>query len=189
MSQQDRQKWNQKYSENEKFLSYRPAAQMVEEYYHKCGGKKVLDLACGAGRHTLFLSKRDFLVDAVDISDVALNHLGDQINENVTLIEEDLDGFVPLKEHYDLIIMTNFLDRDLINRSKESLKVGGLFIVETYMEDEKNEKEGYNPDFLLQVEELKRIFSEYEVLAYDESWNETYEKYRMKKQAIVVRKL
>ncbi len=189
MSKQDRQKWNKKYSENEKFLSYRPAAQMVEEYFHKCGGKKVLDLACGAGRHTLFLSKRSFLVDAVDISDVALEHLRNQINENVTLIEEDLDSFVPQKEYYDFIIMTNFLDRALISRAKESLKVGGLFVIETYMEDEENEKEGYNPDFLLQKEELKHIFSEYEILAYDESWNETYEKHRMKKQAITVRKI
>lgn len=188
MSQQDREKWNKKYLENEKFLSYRPVTPMVEEYYHKCGGKKVLDLACGAGRHTLFLSKRDYRVDAVDISDVALNHLRKQINENVTLIEEDLDTFIPPKESYDLVIMTNFLDRDLISRAKESLKVGGLFIVETYMEDAENEKKGYNPDFLLQKNELKDIFSSYELLTYDESWNETYEKHRMKKQAIVVRK-
>ncbi len=188
MAEQDKVKWDKKYSENTEFLSYRSAAQMVEEYYHCCGGKRVLDLACGAGRHALFLSKRDYLVDAVDISPVALNHLRQQINDNVTLIEADLDTYIPQKESYDLVIMTNFLDRDLIRRAKEALKVGGLFIVETYMEDEANEKEGYNPDFLLQPQELKQIFSDYEIVAYDESWNESYEKRRMKKQAITVRK-
>ena len=189
MSLEDKQKWNKKFAENEEYLTYRPPAPMVEEYYHKCGGKNVLDLACGTGRHTLFLSKRNYLVDAVDISDVALNHLKPQINENATLIEADLDTYTPKKEQYNLVIMTNYLDRDLISRAKESLKVGGTFIVETYMEDEANEKVGYNPAFLLQKEELKSIFSEYELLAYEESRNETYEKRRMKKQAIAVRKV
>jgi len=190
MADKDRVKWNKKFSENEAFLAPRPIAEMVEEFYHKCGGKKVLDLACGAGRHTQFLSKRAYLVDAVDISDIALDYLRPLVNENVTLIEADLDTYVPEKRDYDLIIMTNFLDRALITRAKEALKVGGFFIVETYMEDEANEKEGYNPDFLLQKEELKSIFSQgYEILAYDRFWNEPYEKRRMKKQAITVRKL
>ena len=189
MAQKDKEKWNKKYQENETLLTYRSAAQMVEECYHKCGGKKVLDLACGTGRHALFLSKRDYEVDAVDISEVALNHLREQANEKVNVIEADLDSYTPDKEAYDLIIMTNFLDRDLIRRAKDAVNEGGLFIVETYMEDEANEKEDYNPEFLLQKEELKAIFSDYKVLDYEESWNESYETYRMKKQAIVVRKV
>jgi SAM-dependent methyltransferase len=190
MSQQDKEKWNKKFSEHEEFLSHRPVAEFVERYYHQCGGKRVLDLACGAGRHTLFLSKRGYRVDAVDISDVALNYVASKANDNTTLIEEDLDTYMPKKEHYDLIIMTNFLDRSLIERAKEALKEGGIFVVETYMEDEKNEKEGYNPDFLLQDAELKDIFSQgYELLAYETFWNESYEKRRMKKQAIAVRKI
>ena len=188
MAQKDREKWDQKYADMPDLLIHRPPAKLVEEYYHTSAGKSVLDVACGGGRHTIFLSKRGFFVDAVDISPVALEKLALEANENVSIIEADLDTFTPQKQ-YDLVIMTNFLDRDLIERIKSSLKEGALFIIETYMQHPSNEKKDANPLFLLQPKELLEIFKDgYEVLAYEESDNETYEKNRMKKEAIAVRK-
>jgi hypothetical protein len=85
--------------------------------------------------------------------------------------------------------MTNFLDRDLIVRCYEALKDGGIFVVEPYMEDDENEKKDSNPDFLLKEDELILMFyNGFKRLEYEEFWNEDYEKYRMKKQAIAVQK-
>ncbi len=191
MSQKDRIKWNKKFSEMPDLLAPRPPAELVEKYLHEAPGKNALDLACGGGRHTLFLSDHGFHVDAVDISAVVLEKLSKRVDpERVTLIEADLDAFDLHEAKYDLIVKTNYLDRGLIARAKKALKKGGIFIVETYLADAENEKKDSNPDFLLQKGELKEIFSEgFEILEYREFWNESYEKYRMKKAAIAVRKL
>ena len=191
MSQKDRTKWNRKFSEMPDLLAPRPPAELVEKYLHEASGKNALDLACGGGRHTLFLSEHGFQVDAVDISAVALEKLSMRVDmERVSLIEADLDDFVLHEGKYDLIVKTNYLDRGLITRAKKALKQGGIFIVETYLADAENEKKDSNPDFLLQKDELPRIFSEgFEILEYREFWNEPYEKYRMKKAAIAARKL
>ena len=189
MAEKDKLKWDEKYKQKPDLLEARPVSRFVEKYYDVCEGKQALDVACGSGRHTLFLSEKGFSVDSVDISSVALEKLSQQVNDSVNIIQADLDTFVPKREFYDLIVMTNFLDRDLIARCCDGLKDGGIFIIETYMEDDENEKKDSNPDFLLYEEELIRLFiAGYKRIDYDEFWNENYEKYRMKKQAIVVQK-
>ncbi|MBD3801109.1 MAG: methyltransferase domain-containing protein [Campylobacterales bacterium] len=190
MAQKDKEKWDKKYTEMEGLLERRPPSELVSAHTAEAPGTKALDLACGGGRHSLYLAERGFTVDAVDISTVALAALREKADlEHINLVEADLDTFVPEREAYDMIVKTNFLDRDLIGRAKVALKPGGIMVVETYMADEGNEKPDSNPDFLLQKEELKSLFGEgFTVLEYKEFWNEPHEKYRMKKQAIAVRK-
>lgn len=190
MSQQDRVKWDKKYTEMEGLLAPRPPSALVSTYAAQSPDKRALDLACGGGRHALYLAEQDFSVDAVDISTVALDALRPAADSAaITIIEADLDTFTPQKDTYDLIVKTNYLDRPLIERAKAALKPGGIFIVETYMADPGNEKPDSNPDFLLGKEELLTLFGEgYEILDYQEGWNEPHEKYRMKKQGIAVRK-
>ncbi|WP_345986930.1 methyltransferase domain-containing protein [Sulfurimonas sp. HSL1-2] len=190
MAQKDKEKWDKKYTEMEGLLERRPPSELVSKHAAEAPGARALDLACGGGRHSLYLADRGFTVDAVDISTVALAALREKADlGHINLIEADLDTFVPDAGAYDMIVKTNFLDRDLIGRAKAALRPGGIMVVETYMADEGNEKPDSNPDFLLQKEELKSLFGEgFTVLEYKEFWNEPYEKYRMKKQAIAVRK-
>ncbi|MEJ2469225.1 MAG: methyltransferase domain-containing protein [Campylobacterales bacterium] len=190
MSLKDKEKWDKKYTETEELLAKRPPSDLVSGFYAEAPGKHALDLACGGGRHTLFLADKGFDVDAVDISTVALEALREKAGpDQINIIEADLDTFAPEAGAYDLIVKTNFLDRDLIERSKAALKPGGIMIVETYMTDEGNEKPNSNPAFLLQKDELLSLFDKgFSVLEYKEFWNEPHEKYRMKKQAIAVRK-
>ena len=189
MAQQDKEKWDKKFQDKPDLLEPRPPARYVSDFHNLCEGKHALDLACGGGRHTLFLSEKGFTVDAVDISTVALEKLAKKVGDSVNLIEADLDEFTPDCNYYDMIVMTNFLDRDLISRCYEALKDGGIFVIETYMEDDDNEKKDSNPNFLLKEDELIMMFyNDSKRLDYDEFWNEDFEKYRMKKQAIAVQK-
>ena len=190
MSRKDKEKWDKKYTEMAGLLDKRPPSELVGGFYSEAPGTRALDLACGGGRHALFLAEKGFDVDAVDISTVALDALRSHTGlERINIIEADLDSFVPEIGAYDLIVKTNYLDRDLIERAKKALKPGGIMIVETYMIDEGNEKPDSNPAFLLQKDELPGFFKEgYTVLSYKEFWNEPHEKYRMKKQAIAVKK-
>lgn len=190
MALKDKVKWDKKYSEMAGLLETRPPSELVSGFFESAPGKRALDLACGGGRHSLFLADQGFNVDAVDISAVALEALRTKADpDRINIVEADLDTYTPGISVYDLIVKTNFLDRALIERAKAALTTGGIMIVETYMADEANEKPDSNPDFLLQKEELLSLFSDgFEILEYKEFWNEPHEKYRMKKQAIAVRK-
>ncbi len=167
----------------------RPPAEIVAAHYAKAPVKHALDLACGSGRHTLFLTENGFAVDAVDISAVALETLSQQTQErSANILEADLDTFTPEDGVYGLAVMTNYLDRALIERAKTALVSGGIFIIETYMAHPDNEKTDSNPDFLLAEKELQTVFRDWEILEYREFWNETFEKYRMRKQAVAAKK-
>ena len=195
MSEADKKKWDQKYKDKPQLLEFREASDVVKRFAFNGKGQTALDLACGTGRNTLHLANEHFEVDAVDIAAVALDTLyadasGRGLLEYVKPLLLDLDDFTPESERYDVIVMCNFLDRLLIERTKVGLKRGGLYIVETYMADVENEKKDSMASNLLQAGELKEIFAEsFKVIYYDEHENERHEMYKMKKQVIVVEKL
>lgn len=194
MSDQDRQKWDEKYRKKRELLKPRDASANIKQFVEPTVDAKALDLACGAGRNAIYLAKLGYEVDAFDIAAAALDALVEEAHReevyglvNAELV--DLDTFTPAQESYDLIIMMNFLDRALLERAKFGLKSGGLFIVETYMDDDANEKESSSAENVLREGELKTLFGEgWELLYYDEFENEVYELYRMQKQVIVARK-
>lgn len=195
MSRSDHEKWTRKYEAKPQLLEFREPSALVARYALRGEGARALDLACGAGRNTLALAKEHYEVDAVDIAEAAVEAMMVTmmqygVQEYVAPICRDLDDFEVQADHYDLIVMTNYLDRGLIERCKTGLKKEGLFIVETYMVDETNEKKGSDLSNLLQPQELKEIFRDgFSVLEYAEFENEPHEIYRMKKQSIVVKKL
>ncbi len=195
MSVKDREKWDKKYVIKPQLLMPREASGVLKKYMISGAGKSALDLACGAGRNSCYLARLGYKVDAVDIAEIALKSLEKEaltlgVLENIALSLEDLDTFSPKIDTYSLIIMMNYLDRDLIERTKAALKIGGHYIVETYMVDAANEKENSDQNNLLKPQELKDIFSDgFEIIYYDEFENEKNEIYRMKKAVIVVKKL
>ena len=195
MSRADREKWDKKYIAKPKLLLPRDPSAILKEYVTDGLGKRALDLACGAGRNSLYLAQVGFKVDAVDIAELSLQTLRKEatalgVLESVEIQLEDLDYFEPKADVYSLIVMMNYLDRTLIERTKAALQVGGRYVVETYMVDAENEKEYSTPENLLLAQELKEIFSDgFEILYYNEFENEKHELYRMKKAVIVVEKL
>jgi SAM-dependent methyltransferase len=190
MALKDKIKWDKKYQEITSLLEYRNPSEKLVKIIEKVRGKKALDVASGAGRNSIYLAKNDFDVDALDISEVALETLKNKGYKNISCKLVDLDGYEIPKNSYNLIVMTNFLDRNIIPKLSNALKLDGILFIETYMEDIINEKAPSNTDFLLKKDELKTFFDDkFELLAYEEFINEDYEIYKMKKQLIVVRKL
>jgi tellurite methyltransferase len=193
MAQKDQEKWDRKYLENPQLSTPRPPARSLERLPARQPGL-ALDLACGTGRNTLALARLGWRVDAVDLSSVALQILTEEaerdgLSQQICTSMEDLDSFHAPEERYDLILMTNYLDRALIARMVPSLKSGGIMVVETYMQHPGNEKPGSNPDYLLQPGELPKLLAEsFDILHYEEFWNEDHEIYRMRKAGIVGKK-
>ena len=194
MSLKDKQKWDTKYIKKSQLLKPRKPSINLVNHLDKCIGKRALDLGCGAGRNTIYLAQNGFSVDALDIAQIALDTLHVELEkqdllEKVNIKLTDLDKFEVQENTYDLALMCNFLDRKLIEKVKQTLSKDGIFIVETYMIDENNEKKDSNQDYLLKENELQQIFKNgYEILFYDEYDNEPHEIYQMKKQVIVAKK-
>lgn len=192
MSLNDKIKWDKKYLEKESLLKERPASIKLEKIVALVDKdfKTALDVACGAGRNSIYLAKNGFNVDAIDISTIALNSLKEKGYKTINTIETDLDTFTPTKS-YDLITMTNFLDRTLLPKLFNALENNGYLFIETYMEHEENEKPPSNSNFLLQKNELKTIFEneDCEIIEYDEFLNEAFEMHKMMKQSIIVKKI
>jgi SAM-dependent methyltransferase len=127
----------------------------------------VLDLACGAGRHARFLAQLGFEVDAVD-RDIALFA---DAPPNVALRQADLeDGPWPYDgQHFDAIVVTNYLHRPLMPLLVESLERGGLLVYETFAAGNERFGKPSNPAFLLRPGELlDAVRGRLHVIAYED---------------------
>jgi len=190
MAIEDQIKWDTKYNETPKLLEKRDVGLKLKEAIKYSTVGIALDIACGAGKNSIYLAENDFEVESLDISKVALDVLKDYNYKNITTILTDLDGFTPSEDKYNLIVMTNFLDRDMIPRLVNGLTSGGILFIETYMVHISNTKKSSNLNYLLKEGELKTFFDEnYKILDYSEFDNEPYELYKMRKQSITIQKI
>jgi tellurite methyltransferase len=163
---QDRFKWNEKYQA----ASYptEPAA-ILKNYILLARGQKALDIAAGNGRNSLFLAKRGFTVDAVDISDAGLRLFAGK-HPNIHPICADLDHFDIPANRYDLIINLKFLNRRLFPYIREGLTAGGILIFQTFLDRPAEKKD--QPacrDYLLRENELLHAFLSLRILFYNEA--------------------
>ena len=189
MAQKDKEKWDKKYNQTPKLMEDRTPSSKLVEAIKYVEGKDVLEIACGTGRNSIYLAQNGFNIDAYDISDVAINHLKSLNIENLNAFQKDLENFSPNENKYDLIVQTNYLDREIFPNLKKSLKKNAIIIIETYMNHKDNEKPPSNTAFLLQQGELKEIFKDFKILKYNEYFNEKHELYKMRKQAIIAKKV
>jgi SAM-dependent methyltransferase len=90
-----------------------------------------LDLACGLGRHALWLASRSWQVSGVDISDVAigkLNHAALKLSVNLDLFVGDASEYKFGSTRFDLIVLFYHTDRNLFPKLVSVLNPGGLLI-------------------------------------------------------------
>jgi SAM-dependent methyltransferase len=114
-------------------------------------GGRVLDVACGSGRHARFLAGLGLRVLGVDRDPGALAGV-----PGVEARVADLEaGPWPLEgERFDAVVVVNYLHRPLFPRLAESLAAGGVLIYETFALGNERHGRPSNPDFLLQPNEL-----------------------------------
>ena len=113
---------------------------------------RVLDVACGAGRHTRWLAAQGHRLTAVDRNPEAIAGL-----ENVArvLCADIENGPWPLPgEHFDAVVVTNYLWRPLWPTLMDSLAPGGVLLYETFAHGNASVFKPSRPDFLLQPGEL-----------------------------------
>lgn len=139
---------------------------------------KALDVACGSGRHTLFLASLGYEVEAVDRDQSLLDRLSATAQaHNLSGIMThvlDLEPQPPNEpqlghEGYDVILVFFYLARPLFPYLIKALKPGGLLLYETFTID--NHLRYQHPkrrEFCLNHNELLHLTSPLLVLHYDE---------------------
>ena len=140
---------------------------------------KVLDLGCGVGNDTLYLTERGFKVIACDYSEVALDHLKEQLKD-VKIMQLDISQPLPFKENtFDLIIADlslHYFDEkttiEIMKEIRRILKPNGHLLARVNsiadknfgagngqkIEDNYYYVEGYNKRFF-SIEDAKKFFS------------------------------
>lgn len=129
-------------------------------------GGRVLDVACGTGRHTRFLIQAGFQVEAVDRDVSALAFL-----PGAVICQADLEGepWPYSAGEFDGIVVTNYLHRPLFLHLFEALTAGGVLIYETFSEGNQLLGRPRNPDYLLKSGELlEQVIGRLDVNAYEE---------------------
>jgi len=120
---------------------------------------KILDLACGSGRHLRWLLERDQPLIGIDIDTSGAQDLLDP--PNLELLETDLEqpGFQFPDQSYAAIIVTNYLYRPLLPLLPKQLGADGVLIYETFAEGNEEFGRPSNPDFLLRPDELLNTYT------------------------------
>ena len=148
-----------------------------------------LDIACGTGRHALFLAGRGQHVTAVDFSSVALDvlearaqdmrarvHRSKSLHEverplrgGLELTQADLERTELPERCYALILCIQYLQRSLFSQMARALRPDGVLLFETYTRAQLEFAGGpRNPSYLLETGELREAFPELSVTFYRE---------------------
>jgi len=120
---------------------------------------RVLDLACGKGRHAIWLAQQGYQVDAIDRDPIATSHMKDIENINVLMLDLETGEPPKFTHTYDGIIVSRYLHRPLLKLLADLLNPGGTLIYETFMSGNERYGKPSNPDFLLLPDELLNTYT------------------------------
>jgi len=153
----------------------------VERFAPLIPAGRVLDLACGAGRHARLLAAMGHDVVAVDRDAAALATLaGERIEGRLIDLEQsgaEQQALWPLvASMYSGVVVANYLHRALMSALLASVKSGGILIYETFAHGNGQFGKPSNPDFLLARGELLDVglrAPAWHVIAFEDGYVET----------------
>jgi SAM-dependent methyltransferase len=183
--------WDARYSRGEHIIS-EPLPLLVRVAEGLPAQGRALDLACGPGRHALFLAERGWQVVAVDASRVAIELLEKNARERGLRVDARVANlergeFEIEREAYDLVGVFYYLQRDLFPQIRAGVREGALALAAIHMIDDSPEIHPMNDDYLLRPGELRAEFRGWEIL-HDYEGQSTEGGHRRRTAEIVARK-
>jgi tellurite methyltransferase len=177
MTQQERQSWNRRYREGshpagtpDQFL-LRSYQEFIQPLFPR--GGVALDVAGGAGRHSVWLAERGWRMTLLDISDVGVakaRRLAEQRGLELETVVADTADYKFGRARFDLILVLFYLERTLFPKIARALRPGGLLVYKTYTHEQpKFGKRPTHPMHFLGDNELLHAFPKFRVLYYRET--------------------
>jgi len=179
--------WDAKYLAAAEEPSAEPA-EFVRELLPLLPLGPALDLACGAGRHSLLLASRPQPVTAVDSSTVALEMLERRAQvshyavsrieraaqvahrqHGIQVWQADLEEVNLPSQAFSLVVCVNYLQRSLFAQIERALAPGGVLLFETFTIAQLEFAGGpRNRNYLLESGKLRTAFPGLHNLFYRE---------------------
>ena len=146
-----------------------PSAWVARWADRVLAGGRVLDLACGNGRHARFFAARGCQVEAVDRDAAALAALAGIPGVTTRCADLEGGGWPCGDLRFDAIVVTNYLHRPLFSHLLAGLAPGGVLIYETFAAGNERYGRPSNPAFLLASGELlEAVRGRLRVVAYED---------------------
>ena len=166
--------WNERYAADEFLFGTAPNAFLAREVHRLTPGSKVLAVADGERRNSVFLAHHGHRVVATDISERALDKaraLAERRGGEVEYRQTDLAEWEWPAEAFDAVvgIFIQFagpgLREDIFEGMHRSLKPGGLLLLEGYREEQLAYRTGGPPNIenLYTEDGLRRAFSTWKI--------------------------
>ncbi len=134
-------------------------------------GARVLDVACGSGRHLRWLAAQGHRVTGVDRDGEALQALA-ALCPAAELLQADLEAAPwPWPQRcFDAVVVTNYLHRPLFPALLAAVADGGVLLVETFADGQQTIGRPSRAAFLLQPGELWRQCAGLRVVAFEDGF-------------------
>jgi SAM-dependent methyltransferase len=132
-------------------------------------GARVLDVACGHGRHARYFAARGHPVVAVDRDEAALATLSGVPGIETRALDLETGARMFAGERYGAIVVVNYLHRPLLPDLLDALADDGVLLYETFALGNEALGRPRNPDFLLAPDELlQRVGGRLTVVAFEQ---------------------
>ncbi|MFT7234913.1 MAG: tellurite methyltransferase [Methylophagaceae bacterium] len=163
------QKWDDIYQQQKA----KPCVAEVLQHNHYLLPEQgvALDLACGLGANALMLAEKGLEVMAWDISPVAIESLKQNAIERGVVIDTQVRDVLvspPKANSLDVLVVSLFLARELCPKLIAALRPGGLLFYQTYCQHKVSDGGPNNLDYLLEDNELLRLFPDLKLRVYRE---------------------
>jgi tellurite methyltransferase len=161
VSDADRLKWDERYRAGS-YAARKYPTPLLADWEPQLPQGRALDVACGAGRNSIFLAGTGRQVDAVDISPIGLEHARQSAalrGVDVRWIEADLEAQPAMalpRGPYDLIVLVRYVNRELMPHLLERLGRGGVLLCEQHVDSTEDVTGPKSPAFRLRHNELLR---------------------------------
>jgi SAM-dependent methyltransferase len=162
--------WNRVLTAPKPFFNTKPNAFLTEMIRGVKPGT-ALDVGMGQGRNALFLAQQGWTVTGFDPADKAVAAAQEEakrLGVNVTTLVARDDQFDFGTERWDLVVLSYVTLRHLIPQIRQSLKPGGLAVVEAFHRDAtKNQSIGSG--VVYDTNELLKLFDRFRVIRYEDT--------------------
>jgi len=170
--------WDERYATDEYLFGTAPNAFLAREVHRLGSGSKVLVVADGEGRNSVFLAQHGHRVVATDVSERALEkaqRLAERRGVEVDYRQVDLAEWKWPEKAFDAVvgIFIQFagpeLREDIFDGIHRSLKPGGVLLLEGYREEQLTYETGGPPNIenLYTEESLRRAFTNWDIELFE----------------------
>lgn len=106
-------------------IGFTPIFKESVKRFKKAGYKRILDIGCGYGKHSIYLSENGFNLTSIDINKQSIEWLKGYIDRksisNINLIQSDIND-IPFEDNYfDGIICSSVIHHQNLKQIKNSI--------------------------------------------------------------------